>query len=216
MEEWYFILKELDLDWDYNIKEYLNRSKSYKDFTEEELARISYKSVFVDRYTTPQLYNHKGRIYTKDLPRKMIEYFRKVKHNLDPNEFGFIEKSRINVMEGFISSNWIHANTHFAWEWTHETYEEAINLSQGHLINDMAWGAVNGVYNPAAVALILWTISQYSNKIKIEQMESFQLKEMPDLSKLSTEELTNLLAKPLLRQRIFKNQWYDNKEENNN
>lgn len=213
-DKWISILREIDLDWDYDINEYMKRSKSYKDFTEEELARISYRFPwYIQPYSCPQLYSHKWRIYTKDLPRKMLETFAEIRHNLDPNEFWFIEKKRITLMEWFTSKNWYTRAAHQLWEWKYEEYALAVELSRDILTNDIAWGSLNGIYNPAATALILWTISQYSNKIKIENMETLQLKEVPDVSKLSTEELMALLQKPLLRQKIFKNQWYGDWKE---
>lgn len=192
-----------------DISDLLERSKSHKDFTIEELALISYNAnKWITKYTYPQLFSWVWRLYTIDLPVKIVQYFN-VKHNLDPNEFWFIEKNRVNLLEWFLAENWIIRRTHNWWCEVYEEYEYATEIALKYLINDLAGWAINQIYNPSAVALILWNISEYSNKIKLETFwEGIKVKEELDLDSLTTEELLQLAENPSLLRKKFKSLWY--------
>lgn len=208
-----------DVYWDIqkkNISDLLERSNDYKDFTEEELAEISYNFPGrIDRWRCPQLYNSSWRIYTIDLPKKVIEYFDKT-YEIDPNEYWYLNKLRVPFFEWFAARNWLSKSAHIKWRQTRELYAEACDIAMWLLIENVAGWALNMVYNSATATLILKNISDYSDKIQIEAVRTVKDRNQLDFSKMPYEQLVSLAQSETLVLKELKKVWWIQEEEPEN
>lgn len=198
---------------DFNISKFKEKTKkidldlltkawdTYDKYTIDELAMISYKLDKVSKENAPMLFEWFKRIFTYDIPIKLLDFF-DVQLNVKPNDYWFVEKKEIPLYKKFLADNWITWWQFNRWKKKYENKKEweffirAVELSwqwlENFIVNWTAMWLIQPTYWVFLSKNILWMVDNVNITQKIElATENFK-----DLSELSTEELQEMLTNP--------------------
>ncbi len=174
----------------------------YTKYSADDLAIISYKTSKVNKENSPMLFKWFKRIYTYDIPLKLLDFFN-VELNKIPNEYWFVQKNEIPLFKKFCADEgiWIRqwnrwVSEKFVWKVDWEMLLRAVELAHQWQENIIINWAAQGMFAPAYATFLSKNLLWMTDNVTINQKIEVAANKFEDLSKLSNEELNNLLLNP--------------------